>query len=132
MKQVENILVLIDGEESTRKCAQAIVAALSGKKVKVVTGDEFQGTDMLGADFCFFGCARAAPDSFGYFEKLMGHINLTLRRCAIFSPESDKAELAAGYLVKLIGDSGIKLVGEPFAGANIGEISLWAEKTVNL
>jgi hypothetical protein len=128
MDQIENILIVTDEAESTRECALAIVTGLSGKRVKAVKTSEFQGTDLLAADFCFFGCAGRAPASFGYFEKIMRHINLALRGCAIFSPDS---QAAVGYLAELIRDSGIKLAGEPFVGTEADAIKGWAGKIIN-
>jgi hypothetical protein len=120
------ILIMTDEAPSSKAAALAIRSVFFDRNIKAVSGNEFQGTDILAADFCFFGCAKPAPPSFVYFEKLMRHINLCLRSCAVFSFEPE----GATYLTELIADSGIKLKSRPFVGSNLTEIKSWAQNSV--
>jgi hypothetical protein len=131
MDRIGNILVVTDEAESTRKGVLAIVTTLFDKRVKVVKAGEFEGTELLAADFCFFGCARPAPASFAYFEKVMRRINLSLRSCAVFSPKPDISGAAADYLTGLVKDSGVKLAGKVLAGAAPDTIKGWAAEIIN-
>ncbi|MDR2468843.1 MAG: hypothetical protein LBD22_07785 [Spirochaetaceae bacterium] len=117
------ILILTDEARSSRDVALAIVTGLFGKKIQVVRASEFSGTDILGASFCFLGCAKPAPPDFKHFEKVVRHINLTLRRCAFFSPDSEEA---VHYLAELVKDSGIKVSSLPLVSSKPLEIKKWA------
>jgi hypothetical protein len=121
----KTILIVTDEDAGSRAAALALIGVFFGKggSVKAVSGDEFQGTDLLAADFCFFGCAEPAPPSFAYFEKMLLHVNLSLRCGAVFSPGSPAA---VRYLVELVADSGIKLKGSPFIGSGLRAVQSWA------
>jgi hypothetical protein len=120
-----NVLIVTDGRESSRLGALAIVSALFGDGIITIRkDDEFSGTDILAADFCFFGCSEPEPASFSYLDRLLRHINLRLKKCALFSMDSNDA---IGYLKSIIKDSGIKLVGSIVSSEPI-EIKEWAER----
>ncbi|MDR3301932.1 MAG: hypothetical protein LBT01_05285 [Spirochaetaceae bacterium] len=123
---VKKILILTDEAASSRAASLAISSVLLERNVTTVCGTTLQGTDILAADFCFFGCEKPAPPSFAYLEKLMHHINLSLRSCAVFSCEPE----ASAYLTKLIADSGIKMKGCPFVGSNLSELKIWAQRCI--
>ncbi|MDR2481878.1 MAG: hypothetical protein LBD07_06305 [Spirochaetaceae bacterium] len=129
MSNLESILILTDEELSSREAALAIVAGIfGGWKVNIVNGNGFSGTDILAADICFFGCVNPHPEGFSHFEKVIRHINLTLRRCGIFSC---KSQAAVDYLSVLVKDCGIKIETPTLVSTSASEIKIWANTIIN-
>ena len=78
-------LIITDGTESIQNIARLISDALKGFNVKLCSGENFEGTDLLPADVFFLGCEKPNPPSFDYLEKMLSHINLASRKCGVFS-----------------------------------------------
>ena len=118
-------LIVTDGAESSQIIAEAIEAALKQCKVVSVTAGDFEGTQLLSADLCFFGVEKPKPPSFSYLDNLLQHINLANRPCGIFS----SSQKAADYLRGMVHDSELALYPDPFLGE--GDIKIWTEKVVS-
>ena len=125
MNNKKTVLIVTDGSEKVTIMAESITRALKGKKVTIKTGSEFAGTDLLPADFLFIGCDQPSPESFGYLDRMLQHINLAGRGCGVFSPESKKAAL---YLTKMLKSSEVSLKAEPLFAAESGEIPEWVSR----
>ena len=80
-------LIVTDETEQVKKIATYISDALAGFTVKICSSDKFEGTDILCADVFFLGCAQNSPSSFSYIEKMLKHINLASRKCAVFTTD---------------------------------------------
>ena len=93
-------LIITDGTDSIQSIARLISEALAGFEVKICSGDEFDGTDLLACEIFFLGCKKPKPSSFSYLEKMLSHINFASRKCGIFSVK----EKTLKYLVKIIKD----------------------------
>jgi hypothetical protein len=115
-------LIVTDGAESIKKMAEIIGEALENCKVTLVRAEDFQGTQLLPADICFFGAETPHPSSFDYLYTMLKHINLSGRPCGIFS----NSEEALSYLSGMVRDSELALYSSPFPGK--GDIKDWAEK----
>jgi flavodoxin len=122
----KTVLIVTDGAESTKKMAETIEAALGDYEVTSVRADDFEGTQLLPADICFFGAETPNPSSFSYLYKMLNHINLSGRPCGIFS----NSEKALEYLSGMVRDSELALHPSPFPGK--GDIKAWTEKVAGL
>jgi len=118
-------LIVTDGTENTVKMAEAITAELKNCEVVSVSADDFEGTQLLRADFCFFGAENPNPPSYSYLYKMLQHINLSGRPCGIFSG----TQKAADYLCKMVHDSELALHPDPFLGK--GDIKTWVKKVIS-
>ena len=127
MKTEKTILIVVDEAESIQKVAQEIVSHLNGNRVLLRSASQFNPTDLLAADICFFGCETPHPVSFAALEKVLLHINLAGRPCGLFSPGSEKA---ASYLKKMVKDSELSLVTEPLLGGQPKEIKTWIKTVI--
>ena len=105
-------LIVTDGSESTQVMAEAIAAEIKKCKVTFVSAANFKGTDLLPADFCFFGAENPNPPSFSYLYEMLQHINLVNRPCGIFSNSKE----TINYLNEMVKDSELDLQSEPFTG----------------
>jgi hypothetical protein len=101
----KNVLIVVDGAESTQKMAAAIAAALKNFTVVTLTAGEFSGTNILSADIYFFGAEAPNPPSFTYLNTMLHHINLVGRPCGVFSNSVNAAE----YLRSMVHDSELAL-----------------------
>jgi hypothetical protein len=113
-------LIITDGNEAVQQTANTISQALEGVKVKICTGETFQGTDILPADLFFIGCEKPRPESFTYLEDMLSHINFALKKCGVFSTKENTLK----YLTKLIKDCDAKtgeglLAGEETKKADV-------------
>ena len=124
---IGTILIITDGAASSREGALAIVTELFGRKINIRQGSDFSGVDILGADLCFLGCAAPEPAEFAYFSTVLRHINLTLRKCGIFSCDSPEA---AAYLRDLVADSGMKIQGEDLVSSDARALQNWARDII--
>ncbi|GMO42284.1 MAG: hypothetical protein Ta2B_22490 [Termitinemataceae bacterium] len=120
-------LVIIDEDKSTRSAALAIVSHLIGRNVKIVNAASFEGIDILGQDYLFFGCANPKPSSFAYLENLLRHINLAGRKCGVFSASKTNGIKSIQYLTSIVKDSEVKLLGKPLISNNILSIQNWTK-----
>jgi acid phosphatase class B len=120
----KTVLIITDGTESIKKTAETIGTSLKKYKVVSVDAKDFVGTQLLSADFYFFGTESPNPPSFSYLEKMLAHINLVNKSCGIFSPSQE----AVDYLRGIVHDSELALYPEPYMGK--GEINSWAEKVI--
>ncbi|GMO57357.1 MAG: hypothetical protein Ta2G_17020 [Termitinemataceae bacterium] len=118
-------LIVIDEEKSTRTAALAIITRLFGNSVKVVGASTFDGTDILGSEIIFIGCNKPSPESFSYFEEVLKHINLSTRKCALFSTSPKNGVQAIRYLENLIRDSEVKLCCKSIITRNIARLQMW-------
>ncbi|GHV75186.1 hypothetical protein AGMMS49942_00070 [Spirochaetia bacterium] len=109
----KNALILTDNSGVTRDLAGLLAAEMRGITVQVLTASNFTGSDILPADYCFFGCAEPHPPEFAYLEELLAHINLAGRPCGVFSPGSAEA---LRYLTDLTGPSELALNPESLLG----------------
>jgi hypothetical protein len=124
---IGTILIITDGAASSREGALAIVTELFGKKIYIRQGADFSAVDILGADLCFVGCASAGPEEFAYFSAVLRHINLSLRKCGVFSCNSQEA---AAYLADLVLESGIKVEGEAMVSSDARALQGWARDII--
>ena len=113
---------MIDEAESTQKMALEIESFLQGNKVLKRNAAEFSPTDLLAADICFFGCEKPNPLSFADLEHVLFHINLAGRPCGLFTSGQKKA---VGYLKKMIKDSELTLVSDPYVAGQLNDIKTW-------
>ena len=100
MEESRNILILTDGKESPQGIADRIAAsgALDGCSVATLKADAFYGTDILPAGAFFLGCEAPSPLSFTYIETLFERINLSGRRCGVFSASPKALRYLSGIL----------------------------------
>ncbi|GMO52912.1 MAG: hypothetical protein Ta2G_10870 [Termitinemataceae bacterium] len=120
----KKILIIIDEDDATRKVALAIVSEFFGDDIRIVEAGDFEGTEILDPQLLFIGCADDKPASFEYLEKVMAHINLAGRKCALFSPSSDEA---ISYLTDLIRDCEIRQIAKPLNSWNIIDYKTWVK-----
>jgi hypothetical protein len=126
----KNVLILTDGSGSVRRMGEGIAGELRGEQVALVDGGDLSGTDILPAEFFFFGCEAPHPPSFAYLEQVLRHINLAGRGCGLFSPRSEEA---LRYLADLIVDAELALRGEPFLGEhreNREDLARWVRAII--
>ena len=109
MSSEKNVLIVTDDNESIDQIARSIQNALASFKVKVCRAEKFVGTDLLPVETFFLGCDKPAPESFAYLEDMLARINLSSRKCGIFSTNAESLE----YLRGLVKDCEVSL-GEPF------------------
>jgi hypothetical protein len=119
------VLIVIDEDDTTRKVALAIVSEFLGDDIRIVEAANFTGTDILAPELLFIGCANVKPASFEYLEKVLAHINLAGRKCALFSPSSPEALF---YLVDLIKDCEIRSIVKPLISWNISDYKNWVRE----
>ena len=100
-KVSKKALIITDGTESIQSIALLITDVLSDFKVKICTGEKFNGTDLLPVDIFFLGCEKIKPESFAYLEEMLSHINLASRKCGIFSVNKKTLQ----YLLGIVKDS---------------------------
>jgi hypothetical protein len=118
----KNALIVVDGAESIRKMAAAIVTALKNFSVVTLTAGEFSGTHILSADICFFGAEVPNPPSFAYLNAVLHHINLAGRPCGVFSNSASGAE----YLRNMVHDSELALYPVVLMEGK-GDVKKWTE-----
>lgn len=106
-------LIITDGTDIIQSIAQSISDELTGFKAKICPAENFDGTDLLSADFFFIGCENQNPGSFAYLEDMLSHINFASRKCGIFSTN----EKAIKYLLAALKDCEAD-VGEPLLVPN--------------
>jgi len=109
----KKVLIVTDGTETIQFIAQSLAKTLADYDVKIRTGGEFEGTDLLPAGLFFLGCEKEKPDSFAYLEEMLSHINLASRKCGIFSVDKD----ALKYLESIVKDCETDLA-KPFMAAD--------------
>jgi len=112
-------LIVTDETEQVKKIAMYISDALAGFTVKICSADKFEGTDLLGADVFFLGCAQNSPSSFSYIEKMLKHINFASRKCAVFTTDLK----TINYLCSIVKDC------EASLGAPLHVVSKEPEKS---
>jgi len=78
-------LIITDGTESIETIALLIKETLTGYKTTICPALNFKGNELLGADLFFIGCEKPSPSSFNFLEKMLSHINLAHKKCALFS-----------------------------------------------
>ena len=127
VKTKKTILIVIDEADSTLKMAQKIVFALSDCNVLMRNASQFNPTELLGADVCFFGCEKPKPVSFAALEQVLLHINLAGRPCGLFSQGQENA---ISYLKTIIKDSEISLVTEPCRSDKANDIKTWTNTVI--
>lgn len=122
-----SILIVTDDSDMSIAHAEELwhlfvgASSLSEKNVKAVRANDFLGNMILGAELCIFGCAAPRQRDFAHVEKVLAHINLTLRHAAFFSPSPKEAGVeAVRYLSKISADSGIKTVVQPWINGSAG------------
>ena len=122
-------LIITDGSKTIRSIAITAKEALADYKVKICPAKRFDGTDLLAADIFFIGSKRKKPKSFAYLEEMLLHLNLSSRKCSIFSIN----EKALDYLKGILADSEADLT-EPFliSEEKIGKASInkWINKLI--
>jgi len=91
-------IIITDGTESIISLAQPIKKALAGFDVKICNADKFAGNDILPTDVFFIGCENPSPSSFAYLEDMLLHINLTPRKCGVFSVNQKSLKYLSGIL----------------------------------
>ena len=121
----KTVLIVTDGAESTQKIAEDIKTALKDCHVVFVKAGNFEGTQLLPADLCFFGAENPELPSFSYLYKVLKHINLVNRPCGVFA----SSKKAADYLSGMVEDSEMALYPDPFLGK--GDIKTWTEKVAS-
>jgi hypothetical protein len=105
VEAVKRVLIVTDDTAgAVAKAVAAVFSSLKAYKVVLVRGADFSGADLLPADLVFFGCSAPHPPGFARLETVLGHINLTGRRCGLFSAGSGEA---LSYLEDLLRDSEI-------------------------
>lgn len=120
------ILIVTDDAPSSRAAALAITTEFFGDiSLNVVSAAAFTATDILGVRLCFFGCACPSPNGFEHFVKVLRHINLPLRHCALFSMESAEA---TDYLAGIVRDCDIKLSSPPLVSSSLIDVKKWARR----
>jgi hypothetical protein len=108
-------LIITDGINSIDSLAKAVKKSLTGYNVKICHADKFAGTDMLPADIFFLGCEDPSPSSFVYLEELLSHINLSSRKCGVFSTKQKSLKYLSNILKDCeadLGETMISLDGE--------------------
>jgi len=122
-------LIITDGTESIDAIACLIAAALPDYKVKICSGHNFEGTDLLPVDVFFIGCESSSPRLFSYFEDLLSHINLASRKCGVFSVN----EKSLKYLCAIVEDCEASL-GSPLyvssKPAPVKELEKWVRTII--
>lgn len=93
-------LIITDGTESIKTIAGCICNALKDFNVKTCSAENFEGTDLLPVDVFFLGCEKPSPLSFSYLEDMLSHINLSSRKCGVFSVNEEPIT----YLCKIVED----------------------------
>ena len=91
-------LIVTDGTEAIKSIAQNISDSLTGLDVKVCSAEVFEGTDLLPADIFFVGCSDISPASFSYLEEMLKHINLSSRKCAVFTVNKNTIAYLCGIV----------------------------------
>ena len=107
-------LIITDDSETTANLAEIITRIINKNKINgysasIIKTEEFKGNDILPVQAFFLGCGEPQPYSFTYIEDLLAHINLSGRRCGVFSANSK----AVKYLSGIIGTCEA-VSGEPF------------------
>ena len=126
VKFVETTAIIVtDGADSTRKTALAIAAELKNCKIVSVSAKDFAGTDLLPAQYCFFGAENPEPPSFKNLYRILQHINLSGRSCGVFS----NSKKASDYLCTMVHDSELALYPSPYLGE--GSIKDWVNKVIS-
>ena len=115
-------LIVTDGAAPIERMAALIAGELSDCRVFIKNAKDFEGTDLLPADFCFIGCEKPDPPSFGYLQKLLQHINLAGRPCGLFSSGAPEA---IAYLSRIVQDSEMAVVGDPLDNSRLERIGPW-------
>ncbi|MDR0527655.1 MAG: hypothetical protein LBG79_07575 [Spirochaetaceae bacterium] len=128
MNKKVSILIVIDSSAESLELARILTDALSGEDTKCIKAAEFSAEMILGAELCVFGCSAPNPAEFEHLERLLKHINLTLRYAALFSPSN---EAAIQYLNKIIMDCGIKSSAPPLLNSSPIAIKQWASDIIN-
>jgi len=93
-------LIITDGTESIKSAALLIKETLTGFKSDICQAKDFIGNELLSSDVFFIGCEDPSPSSFAFLEQMLSHINLSPRKCGIFS-NKDKTNK---YLKKILKD----------------------------
>ena len=104
----KRVLIVTDGTDSIKTIADSIASCLTGNNVKICPAESFKGTDLLPAHVFFLGCTNPVPESYQYLSELLAHINLSGRRCGVFSDSAKALKYLSG-LVK----SSEAVQGEP-------------------
>ena len=128
METTRTVLIVTDGVTETKDLAERIAGELSNYRVTIKDAADFEGTDLLPADLCFFGCDKPNPPSFAYLQKLLRHINLAGRPCGLFSSGSPEA---IEYLSNLVRDSEMILGSDPLYARGVKNISSWVGALAN-
>jgi hypothetical protein len=108
-------LIITDGIKSIDSLAKAIKNSLKGFNVIIRQADKFSGTDILPSDVFFLGCEDPSPSSFAYLEELLSHINLSSRKCGVFSTKQKTLKYLSNILKDCeadLGETMISLDGE--------------------
>ena len=129
MDKSKKALIITDGAPTTVRLAGIIAGNINGNPLfgysaVIMNAENFNGNDLLPVQAFFLGCELPKPASFYYLEDLLMHINLSGRRCGIFSGDYK----ALKYLSGLI-RSCEAATGDPLQVKNEGlsgdEIEIW-------
>jgi len=131
VKDAKNVLILVDGAQTTRKVADRIAAGLKGLRVVMMEAADFAATDLLPADVCFIGCETPKPANFAELERILRGINLAGRPCGLFSPASKPA---VAYLQTIVNDAELRVNPDVFLAdqekASGTDLKAWIEHTL--
>jgi len=117
-------LIITDGTESINSLAEPIKNALTGFDVKIRNAEKFEGTDLLPADIFFIGCEKPSVPSFAYLEEMLSHINLSSRKCGIFSVNQKALKYLSGILKDCEADLGETMLSTD-GGYQQSDIDKW-------
>jgi hypothetical protein len=121
-------LIITDGTQSIQSIAQSISQTLSGYNINLCPAEKFAGNDLLPADIFFIGCENPKPSSFAYLEELLLHINLSSRKCGIFSVNKKTLD----YLGGILKDSEADLFEPLLSGSAVSDVEIkdWINKSL--
>lgn len=119
---MKHILIVTDTDPAIKELSALIVKELHKYKVVVLEGSDFAATDILPADACFFGSAKAHCSTFDELARVLKGINLAGRPCGLFSTE---AGAAIEWLHDLSRDSELAVHRDALTGTSSSNVVSW-------
>jgi len=124
-------LIITDGAATTLHPAGIIAGSINGNPLfgysaVIMNAENFNGNDLLPVQAFFLGCELPKPATFYYIEDLLMHINLSGRRCGIFSGDYKALKYLSGLIRSCEAAAGDPLPVKN-EGLNGDGIKIWIE-----
>ena len=132
MEESKKALIITDGTATTEYLAGIIAGIINGQppsgySAAVIQAENFYGSDILPVHAFFLGCEEPKPASFCYTEDLLKHINLSGRRCGVFSADNKALKYLSGIISSCEAKAGKPLLAKKGRVEDHGKTQKWIQ-----